>query len=36
MVDVFARRLQVQERLTNEIRDCIQQTLNPYWRRCGN
>jgi GTP cyclohydrolase I len=30
VVDVFARRLQVQERLTNEIRDCIQDTLNPY------
>jgi GTP cyclohydrolase I len=30
VVDVFARRLQVQERLTNEIRDCIQQTLNPF------
>jgi GTP cyclohydrolase I len=30
VVDIFARRLQVQERLTNEIRDCIQQTLNPY------
>lgn len=29
IVDVFARRLQVQERLTNEIRDCIQGTLNP-------
>lgn len=29
IVDVFSRRLQVQERLTNEIRDCIQQTLNP-------
>lgn len=29
VVDVYARRLQVQERLTNEIRDCIQQTLNP-------
>lgn len=29
VVDVFARRLQVQERLTNEIRDCIQDTLNP-------
>lgn len=28
--DAFARRLQVQERLTVEIRDCIQQTLNPY------
>jgi GTP cyclohydrolase I len=29
IVDAFARRLQVQERLTNEIRDCIQETLNP-------
>ena len=29
VVDVFARRLQVQERLTNEIRDCIQETLAP-------
>jgi GTP cyclohydrolase I len=29
VVDAFARRLQVQERMTNEIRDCIQQTLNP-------
>lgn len=29
VVDVFARRLQVQERLTNEIKDCIQNTLNP-------
>lgn len=29
VVDVFARRLQVQERLTIEIRDCIQSTLNP-------
>ncbi|HEX7367667.1 MAG TPA: GTP cyclohydrolase I FolE [Pelobium sp.] len=29
VVDVFARRLQVQERLTNEIRDCIQATLHP-------
>jgi len=29
LVDVFARRLQVQERLTNEIRDCIQDTLQP-------
>lgn len=29
VVDIFARRLQVQERLTNEIRDCIQNTLNP-------
>jgi len=29
VVDIYARRLQVQERLTNEIRDCIQQTLKP-------
>lgn len=29
VVDAFARRLQVQERLTNEIRDCIHNTLNP-------
>ena len=29
VVDVFARRLQVQERLTNQIRDCIQDTLTP-------
>jgi len=30
VVDAFARRLQVQERLTNEIRDCIHETLQPY------
>lgn len=29
IVDVFARRLQVQERLTNDIRDCIQDALDP-------
>lgn len=29
VVEAYARRLQVQERLTNEIRDCIQNTLNP-------
>jgi len=29
VVDAYARRLQVQERLTNEIRDCIQNTLKP-------
>lgn len=29
VVDAFARRLQVQERLTVEIRDCIHATLNP-------
>ncbi len=29
VVDAFARRLQVQERLTKEIKECIQNTLNP-------
>jgi GTP cyclohydrolase I len=29
VVDAFARRLQVQERLTVEIRNCIQDTLKP-------
>jgi GTP cyclohydrolase I len=29
VVDVFARRLQIQERMTLEIKACIQQTLNP-------
>jgi GTP cyclohydrolase I len=29
VVDAFARRLQVQERLTVQIRDCIQDTLDP-------
>lgn len=29
VVDVFARRLQVQERLTHEVLHCIQNTLNP-------
>ncbi len=29
VVDAFARRLQVQERLTKQIKDCIQKTLNP-------
>ena len=29
VVDVFARRLQVQERLTLQIKECIQETLNP-------
>jgi GTP cyclohydrolase I len=29
VVEAFSRRLQVQERLTIEIRDCIQQTLKP-------
>jgi GTP cyclohydrolase I len=29
IVDAFARRLQVQERLTTQIRDCIEETLRP-------
>jgi len=29
VVDAYSRRLQVQERLTIEIRDCIQRTLHP-------
>lgn len=29
VVDAFSRRLQVQERLTTQIRDCIQETLDP-------
>ena len=29
VVDAFARRLQVQERLTTQIKECIQDTLNP-------
>ena len=29
VIDIFSKRLQVQERLTDEIRDCIQDTLNP-------
>ena len=29
VVDAYARRLQVQERLTIEIRDCLQRTLEP-------
>jgi len=29
IVDAYSRRLQVQERLTIEIRDCVQRTLNP-------
>lgn len=30
LVDVFARRLQVQERMTNEIAYALQEALNPY------
>jgi GTP cyclohydrolase I len=29
VVDVFSRRLQIQERLTTQIKECIQETLNP-------
>lgn len=29
VVDIYARRLQVQERLTCQIRDCINETLKP-------
>ncbi len=29
VVDVYARRLQVQERLTHQILECLQETLNP-------
>ena len=29
VVDIFSHRLQVQERLTQQIMDCIQKTLNP-------
>ena len=29
VIDAFSRRLQVQERLTTDIRDCIQDTLKP-------
>ena len=29
VVDAFARRLQVQERLTDQIKNCIQEALNP-------
>lgn len=29
VVDIYSHRLQVQERLTQQIKDCIQQTLKP-------
>ena len=29
VVDIFSHRLQVQERMTMQIKDCIQETLNP-------
>jgi GTP cyclohydrolase I len=29
VVDIFSHRLQVQERMTSQIKECIQKTLNP-------
>lgn len=29
VVDIFSRRLQLQERMTTQIKECIQKTLNP-------
>ena len=29
VVDIYSHRLQVQERLTQQIRECIEQTLHP-------
>jgi GTP cyclohydrolase I len=29
VVEIYARRLQVQERMTTQIKECIQETLNP-------
>ena len=29
VVDIYAHRLQVQERMTQQIKDCIQETLKP-------
>ncbi len=29
VVDIFSHRLQVQERMTTQIKECIQETLNP-------
>jgi GTP cyclohydrolase I len=29
IVDIYARRLQIQERMTTQIKNCIQETLNP-------
>lgn len=29
VVEIFARRLQIQERMTTDIKNCIQETLNP-------
>jgi GTP cyclohydrolase I len=35
-VDAFARRMQVQERLTDQIKNCIQDALDPAWCSCCN
>ena len=32
VVDIFARRLQIQERMTMQIKDCIQRDLGPVGR----
>ena len=29
VVEIFARRLQIQERMTTQVKECIQETLNP-------
>ena len=29
IVDIFAHRLQIQERMTLQIKECLQKTLNP-------
>jgi GTP cyclohydrolase I len=29
VVDIYSHRLQVQERMTQQIKDCIQETLKP-------
>jgi GTP cyclohydrolase I len=36
VVDIYARRFQVQERLTYQIRDCIEETLQPLRCSGGN
>ena len=33
IVDAFSRRLQVQERLTNQIANNLEKILNPIWSR---
>ncbi len=36
IVDMFARRLQVQERMTRQIAEFIDNLLNPLWCGCGD